>query len=315
MLSLHRHGFRAMGSPCELHLYAPTAAQADAAATAIRAGIERLEQLYSRYRDDSVTTRINRSAGSSAGVEVDAETAGLLDYAQQVYQLSDGLFDITSGVLRQVWDFKSGRLPAQARIDETLPRIGWQRLRWERPRLVLPVAGMELDFGGYVKEYAADAAADCARRNGIAHGLVELGGDIAVIGAHPDGSPWRVGIRNPRVPEQAIAMVDLHAGGIASSGDYERYMEVDGQRYGHILNPLTGWPVRGLSAVSVIAPQCLIAGSASTVAMLKGAAGPEFLRELGLPYLCIDEAGKLSGTLADSNLDAASEFPLSPQDG
>lgn len=281
-----------MGSPCEFHLYAREPAQAERAFTAARAEVERLEQKYSRYREDSVTSRINRSAGDARGIELDAETAALLDYAAQAYVQSDGLFDITSGVLRQVWDFKSGKLPAQSKIDEVLQRIGWHRVQWSSPRLVLPVNGMELDFGGYVKEYTADAAVQCLRANGIEHGLVELGGDIAVVGSHPDGSPWRVGVRHPQAPQQALAAVDLREGAIASSGDYERYMEVDGRRYCHILNPKTGWPVSGLVAVSVIAPQCLIAGTASTIAMLKGEAGIAWLEELGLPWFAVDATGR-----------------------
>ena len=286
-----------MGSPCELRLYARSTALAQTAFAAARAEIERLEQLYSRYRDDSTTSRINRSAGNSIGVEVDTETAALLDYAAQAYEQSDGLFDITSGVLRQVWDFKSGRLPDQSKIDEILQRIGWSRVRWQSPRLVLPVAGMELDFGGYVKEYAADATAACCRAHGIEHGLVELGGDICVIGPHPDGSPWRVGVRHPQAPQQAMAAMDLHEGAIASSGNYERYMEVDGVRYCHILNPKTGWPVQGLVAVSVMAPQCLIAGTATTIAMLKGADGTQWLSQLGLPWFAVDQQGRPSGSL------------------
>jgi thiamine biosynthesis lipoprotein len=295
-MQLFRYPFKVMGSPCELQLYASAQSQADAAAALAQRELLRLETAYSRFRDDSLATRINRSAGSAQGIEVDAETAGLLDYAQQAWQQSDGLFDITSGVLRQVWDFKSQRLPAQAQIDAMLPRIGWQRLRWERPRLWLP-RGMELDFGGYVKEYAADSAARVCREAGIRHGLVELGGDIALVGPHPDGRPWEVGIRNPRAPEKAIARIPLAQGAIASSGDYERYMNIGGHRYCHILNPKTGWPVQGLAGVSVVAEQCLIAGTASTVAMLKGEVeGPDWLAELGLTWLCIRPDGSLRGT-------------------
>lgn len=287
-----------MGSPCEFHLYAQEVALAERAFAAARAEIERLEQKYSRYREDSIASRINRSAGDARGIEVDAETAALLDYAAQAYAQSDGLFDITSGVLRQVWDFKSGRLPSQEKIDAVLQRIGWSRVQWRAPRLVLPLTGMELDFGGYVKEYTADAAVQCLRAQGITQGLVELGGDIGVIGPHPDGSPWRVGVRHPQAPQQAMAAVDLRDGAIASSGDYERYMEVDGRRYCHILNPKTGWPVNGLAAVSVMAPQCLIAGTATTIAMLKGTDGPAWLQELGLPWFAVDQQGRPCGTLS-----------------
>lgn len=288
----HRETFRAMGSPCALQLHAPSEAQAQQACVVVRAEIERLEQKYSRYRDDSVTSRINRSAGDTQGIEVDAETAALLDYAAQAYAQSEGLFDITSGVLRQAWDFRSGRLPEQHTIDALLPRVGWQRVRWQSPQLVLPIVGMELDFGGYVKEYTADVAAQCLQGAGIRYGLVELGGDVRIVGPHPDGSPWHVGVRHPQAPQQAIVTVDLHAGAIASSGDYERYMDIDGQRYCHILDPKTGWPVRGLQAVSVIAPQCLIAGTATTIAMLKGAQGVDWLRALGLPWFALDAQGQ-----------------------
>src|SRR5204862_4852338 len=135
------------------------------------------EQVYSRYRDDSVTTRINKSAGDPYGVEVDEETAGLLDYAAAAHEQSGGLFDLTSGVLRRAWDFKSGRVPEKKKIADLLPLIGWDKLVWRRPRLALPQAGMELDFGGFVKEYTADCAAQVCRASVIAHGLVELGGD------------------------------------------------------------------------------------------------------------------------------------------
>lgn len=288
-----------MGSVCEVRLYADDAPTAQSQAEVAQAEVRRLEKNYSRYLDDSVTSRINRSAGNVRGVDVDDETAGLIDYAKSAWEQSDGLFDITSGVLRRVWDFKTGRIPTPAEIDNTLQLIGWDKLRWRSPHLVLPSAGMELDFGGYVKEYAADRAAQVCRDAGARHGFVELGGDIALIGPHPDGAPWEVGVRNPRDPEVAIAQISLSSGGIASSGDYERFFERDGKRYCHILNPLTGWPVYGLAGVSVTAEQCLIAGTATTIAMLKGSSeGPEWLEQLGLRHLHIDTQGKIGGNLA-----------------
>lgn len=294
-MQLFRHAFRAMGSPCELQIYAVHEAAARRAALRGENEVRRLEAKYSRYRDDSLTALLQRSAGEVQGVEVDEETAGLLDYAEIAWRESDGLFDLTSGVLRRAWDFQSGQLPTPAQLEAVLSQVGWDKVHWKRPRLVLPKVGMELDFGGFVKEYAADSAARVVAEQGIAHGLVELGGDIRIIGPHPDGKPWQVGIRNPRAPEQAIAQVALMNGGIASSGDYERYMLVEGQRYCHILNPRTGWPVRGLASVSVVAEHCLIAGSAATVAMLKGRQGRDWLETLGLPYLAVDESGAMSG--------------------
>jgi thiamine biosynthesis lipoprotein len=291
--------FKAMGSPCQLHLHAESQARFQEAAEAALAEVVRLERKYSRYLEDSLASRINGSAGDPNGSLLDDETASLLDYAALAFEQSGGLFDITSGVLRRAWDFRSGRLPAPEQIEALRPLVGWEKIRWQRPRLVLPLAGMQLDFGGYVKEYAADRVAALCRDLGLRHGLVDLGGDLAAIGPHPDGSPWRVGIRHPRATGGAIASVALSAGGIATSGDYERCLVVDGKRYAHLLNPKTGWPVAGLASVTVAASHCLIAGTASTIAMLKGSrGGPAWLDRLGLPNLRVDAGGALSGPLA-----------------
>jgi thiamine biosynthesis lipoprotein len=310
-LNLVRHPFTAMGGPCELQLYADSPALAQAAFAAGEAEVRRLEARYSRYRDDSVVTRINRGAGGDP-VEVDDETARLLDYADTAFHQSDGAFDLTTGALRRAWDFKARRVPAQAALDAVQRHVGWDKLRWQRPRLTLP-EGMELDLGGVVKEYAADCAARALAGAGIVRGLVELGGDIAIVGPHPDGSAWQVGIRHPRDPETAIATVELARGAIASSGDYERFFEAAGRRYCHILDPRTGWPVQGLSAVSVIAPQCLVAGTATTIAMLKGPAqGPRWLAELGLPHLYVDASGAIGGTLSANPVKRALQTPPQP---
>jgi thiamine biosynthesis lipoprotein len=296
---VHRLAFRAMGSPCEVRLEG--VAGAEEIARAARAEVLRLEAKYSRYRDDSLATRINRSAGDKDGVEVDEETARLLDYAHASWVQSDGLFDVTSGILRRAWNFGSGTLPTQDAIDALLPLVGWDKLRWKAPRIVLPRAGMELDFGGYVKEYAADRAAEICRERGARHGLVDLGGDLALVGPHPDGTPWRVGIRDPRQRERALATLPLGWGAVASSGDYERCMIVDGVRYGHVLDPRTGWPVRGLAAASVVASHCLVAGTLTTIAMLKGEAGPQWLESNRAHCLYVTDAGRVGGSLVASS--------------
>lgn len=297
VMELYSIGFKAMGSRCELQLYAAKQ-QAQTVATQAVDLVRALEKKYSRYRAESVTSRINAAAGIGEPVAVDTETAALLDYADTLYQQSGGLFDITSGILRQAWDFKSNRLPTPEQLTRLLPRIGWHQVEWEAPHIHLPIKGMELDFGGYVKEYTADRVADLCRSEGIEHGLVNLGGDLHVVGPHPDGSPWRVGIQNPRCPERAIATIALCEGAIATSGDYERYMLVDGVRYCHLLNPLTGESLQpAYASASVIGARCLIAGSFSTIALLKSRAEPHWLAEQGLPYLLIDQQLHLQGTL------------------
>jgi thiamine biosynthesis lipoprotein len=154
---------------------------------------------------------------------------------------------------------------------------------------------MEIDFGGIGKEYAADRAAGVLLAAGAQHGFVNLGGDVRAIGPAADGSPWRIGIQHPRAEAGVtIGAIDLATEGLATSGDYERYLEIDGQRYCHILDPRTGWPVQHWQSVSVSAPVCAAAGACSTVAMLlPHDEALEFLRAQGLRYLAIDAAGEV----------------------
>jgi thiamine biosynthesis lipoprotein len=156
---------------------------------------------------------------------------------------------------------------------------------------------MEIDFGGIVKEYAVDRAAALCFAQGIKHGVINLGGDIKVIGPRADGNPWRIGIKHPYDKEGLLDTLLLHDGALASSGDYERCITVKGIRYGHVLNPKTGWPVRHLAAVSVVGDFCVVAGSASTIAMLKEDKGAEWLNDLGLPCLWVDVQGEIGGSI------------------
>lgn len=281
-----------MGCPCGLQIYAPDDVTADNVFKAVFAEVDRLDRYYTNYAPSSFTAAINRSAGDKKGIVVDPETATLLDYAQQCTLMSDGLFDITAGALRRAWIFeaKNPTLPSQQTLDKLLTLIGWDKVIWENPRLVLPQPGMMIDFGGVVKEYAADAAEKVCRSMDIYHGHIDMGGDIKIIGPHVDGSPWRIGVNHPRKPGEQIAAIKLGAGAIATSGDYERSIEIGGQTYSHILNPKTGWPVEGISSVTVIADHCLIAGSLTTISFLKGPKeGVKWLEELNIPFFCTDK--------------------------
>ena len=289
--------FAAMGSPCELQLISDSRDQLEEVAERALTELARIEAKYSRYREDSVVSLINARAGTGVATRVDEETARMLDYADTAYRESDGCFDITSGVLRKAWDFKNPRVPESAELAPLLELVAWRKVSWRAPYFLLPAAGMQIDFGGFAKEYAADRVADLCRDRGIGSGLVDLGGDIAIVGPKPDGAPWRVGIRDPQNPSRAMASIALSRGGVASSGSYERFIEVAGKRYCHILDPRTGWPVRGLAGVSVVSERCLLAGTAATVAMLKGQAGPRWLAELGLPHLWVDDDSLRGGSL------------------
>ena len=288
-----------MGGACRFLVDHVDEVQALAAIAAAESEVRRLQQKYSRYLEDSVTSRINRAAGCGQATAIDAETAALLQYANTLWQQSNGLFDLTAGILRRAWNFKSGCLPSQTQLDELLPLIAWEQVRWEPDSIYLPMAHMEIDFGGYVKEYASDCAATTLRSHAIKHGLIDMAGDMAVIGRQADGDAWQIGIRHPRHDSNAIATVSLPAGGLASSGDYERCIEINGRRFSHILNPATGWPIDGLCAVSVIADQCLVAGSAATIGMLKPRdQALDWLAHLGLAWLAVDADQQCHGTIS-----------------
>lgn len=287
--------FNAMGSPCEIKLYADSKARARHIAKRVIDEVNRLEAKYSRYRQESYLSRINQVAETGGSIELDQETAGLMDYVATCWQQSDGLFDVTSGILRKAWVFKDQSLPEPQAIESLLRYVGWQRLVWANPILSFPEVGLELDLGGAVKEYAVDRVSSLCWDAGIRHGLINLGGDIKVIGPHPDGAPWAIGIRHPRDPERIARTVYLKRGAMASSGDYERCLVIDGRRFGHVLNPKTGWPVSCLASVSVVAEFCVVAGSASTIAMLMEDRGPDWLRSMGVTHYWVDVDGHEGG--------------------
>jgi thiamine biosynthesis lipoprotein len=298
-MPLFRFGFRAMAAANELQLVAADEATARRVADLAIADVERVEAKYSRYRDDSVTTRINHAAGREP-VAIDAETAALLRYAVQCHRLSGGLFDVTSGVLRRVWDWKRKppQLPVPAALAETVALVDWASVELSDDSIRLPRAGMELDFGGIGKEYAADRAATICLEAGIRHGLVDLAGDVRALGTQESGAPWRVGIRHPRQEGGVIAYVELASSAIATSGDYERFVEIEGRRYCHILDPRSGMPVSAWQSVSVVAPLCVVAGSCSTIGMLLGRKAVAFLRRQKVEFVAIAADGSIHGTAA-----------------
>ena len=278
--------FRAMASPCEVLL--PLMSKEGAVGLASLAAREawRIEKKYSRYRTDSVTAWIHRHTG--AKVVLDDETTSLMNFAKQCFDLSEGLFDITSGVLRRAWTFDgSDRVPETARIRELLPLIGFEKIQWQAPCLVLP-SGMELDFGGIGKEYAVDRAYDLLSAVSSIPFLINFGGDLRANRPPPHGS-WQVAIERPDTEHEASMLLNLEHGALATSGDSRRYLLKEGTRYGHILNPLTGWPdPEAPRSITVAASSCTEAGLLSTLAMLRGAGARAYLDEQGVRYWLLE---------------------------
>ncbi|MBF0193003.1 MAG: FAD:protein FMN transferase [Magnetococcales bacterium] len=291
---VNRFVFQAMGSNNELLLLGDDKNKISNIANKVMDDVRDIERRYSRFLDDSILSKINNCAGKK-NIKVDKTTAAILNYADICFKQSDGLFDITSGVLRKVWNYNHNSPPSPQEIKNLLKYIGWQKVKWQNPDIYLPITGMEIDFGGIGKEYAADRAATICFESGVNKGFINLGGDLRVLGPQADEKPWKIGIRHPRQLGQFITHLPVWQGAVATSGDYERFFIHNGRRYHHLLQPSSGWPrVDACQSVTVIAPLCVVAGSASSVAMLNSEIKAlSWLKNLGLPHMCVLGNGKV----------------------
>jgi len=272
--------FKAMASPCEVLFDLTEFTQAQWLGELACEEALRIENKFSRYQLDNIIHQINNSRGRP--VEVDEETAGLLDFAGHLHEISNGRFDITSGVLRRLWSFDGGdRIPSRKQAKALLPLVGWHRIGWENPVIKVP-EGMEIDLGGLGKEYAVDRVAALLADRTKAAFLVNFGGDLRALGDRRDGRPWDVGVERPGFENQASLQLKLNKGALATSGDANRFLLSDGIRYPHILNPRTAWPVmKAPRSVTVLADTCTEAGLLATIAMLQGRDAENFLAQQG----------------------------------
>ena len=278
--------FRAMASPCEILIETNNEALASKLLTIARDEALRIEEKFSRYKPDNIIAQINHAAGKP--VALDDETRLLIDYADLCYQLSEGLFDITSGVLRRAWVFDgSDKIPAQNLIDQILPLVGWHKASLSNNQLHL-LPGMEIDLGGIGKEYAVDRVLYLLKQQTDSPLLVNFGGDLAVSGPQSHQQAWQVGIETPDAPDRAQQILEISAGALATSGDAKRFLLHQGKRYGHILNPKTGYPIENAPrSVTVAGSSCVQAGSLATLAILQGDNAENFLREQNCIFWCL----------------------------
>ena len=278
----HRATFLAMGSPCELLVETRDRNAADQVATIVAAEAWRVEDKFSRYLPGNIVAAIN--SGNGQPVTLDDETASLVDFAATLHDLSEGRFDITSGVLREVWRFDSSdNVPNARDVERVLARVGWDKVRWSNPQLTLQ-SGMEIDFGGIAKEYVVDRAAALAAEHTAAPCLVNFGGDLVATKPPARSGAWQVGVDTGHVGGKPL-MIRLANGGLATSGDARRFLLKDGVRYSHILDPITGWPVPDAPrSVPVAADTCTQAGMLSPLAMLCGPDAESFLDDQGVRH-------------------------------
>jgi len=285
----HSISFIAMASSCEVLIQSMNKQLADKIARTLTQEIWRIEDKYNRYDRQSVCSLINIKAGHS--VSIDQETFLLLNFAEQCYQLSDGLFDISSGVLRKAWIFDgSDSLPSKTKVSEVLKFVGWRKIKFDQQQITL-ANNMEIDFGGIGKEYAVDRAIILAKRITDKPVLVNLGGDLAVTSPRLNNEAWHVAIERPDIDDESATssnqdmIISLKQGALATSGDARRFLLKEGKRYGHILNAKTGWPInKAPRSITVVAPQCIQAGILATLALLQGNNAEQFLTEQDIKF-------------------------------
>jgi FAD:protein FMN transferase len=273
-------------------------AAAETLARAVENEALRIETKFSRFRETSVVSAINRDAGRTP-VAVDAETDFLVGAALELWKESGGRFDPTVGVLRKAWDFKVQRVPSPDEVAALLPLVSGASVSRRDGTIFLRRSGMEIDLGGVGKEYAVDRAAEVLREADVSSAIVEFAGDVRTVGSRGDGRPWRVGVAHPRRAGTIAFALNLRGdAGVATSGDYERGFVKDGVRYHHILDARTGWPVRGVASATAVARTAFEAGRCATLAMLLGPAeGFDLLERMpGVEGALITDTGDVLAT-------------------
>jgi len=276
-------GFDAMASPCEIIIETDERSLAKTIGEQVSDEVWRIEDKYSRYNPNSLCSQINSSNGKP--FTIDDETFALLNFADTCYQLSDGVFDITSGVLRKAWCFDcTDNIPSATTVSEVLKNIGWQKVKYDKLQITLP-SEMEVDFGGIGKEYAVDRAILIVKALTEQPVLVNLGGDLATNSARKNNQPWQVGVEHPGFVEKKTMVVSLFKGALATSGDAKRYLLKNGHRYSHILNAKTGFPIENAPrSITVSAPQCIQAGILATLSQMQGHNAEQFLSEQDIKH-------------------------------
>ena len=274
--------FPALGTRCEVQYAAPGGdTQAMAFERAAQSWVEAFEAKYSRFRPDSLVSRINAAAGRD-WVDVDAEMEGLMKLCDTLHFMTQGILDPTALPLLRLWNYKTDtpRVPAAAEVEAARRLVGWKKVQRAPGKVFLPEAGMGLDFGGFGKEYAVDITAQIAVDHGILNALVDFGHDLRAVGAPPGRPAWHIGLEDPKNPGASSGSMAIVGKGVASSGDYIRGFVIEGKRYGHIIDPRTGWPVsNGCLQATVVTSSCLQAGVLSTTAFVLGVPrGIEFIQ-------------------------------------
>ncbi len=296
----HTRTMLIMDTQVDVTYYHPSAQVAQADMAEIFAEMQRLENILSRYVAGSDVHRINEAAGREA-VQVNPETIEVLRSALEFAALSNGVFDPTIAPLLELWGFggESPAVPTHEDLLQALELVNYSlvEIDEEKERVFLPLPGMKLDLGGIAKGYIVDRGQQSAQELASA-AFINAGGDISIRGSKPSGEDWRVAVQDPQKPDRFIAIISMEEGSVATSGDYQRYFEVDGTRYHHIIDPHTGMPADELSSVTVVAADTITADALSTAIFILGREkGSELVEKLpGVDVIIMDKIRNITYT-------------------
>jgi len=287
-----------MGSRFDITVVAPDEKTGNAYIDTAVMEITRIEKIISSWDENSETALINRNAGISP-VKVSRELFDLIIRAKKISELTEGAFDISYAAMDKVWKFDGSlkTLPSEEEIKQSVRNVGYQNIELNEDSLTvfLPKPGMKIGFGAIGKGYAADVTKDLLKKKGVAGGIINASGDMNVWGKQANGDPWKVGITNPLNHDKVFSWFDLDDQAVVTSGDYEKYVEFNGKRYAHIIDPRTGWPATGLISVTVFAPKAELADALATSIFIMGEeVGIDFVNQLySVECIIIDEAGNI----------------------
>ncbi|AVR46747.1 thiamine biosynthesis protein ApbE [Christiangramia fulva] len=260
--------------------------------------ITRIEKLISSWDPSTQTSQINRNAGIKP-VKVSPELYNLIDRALKISEITDGAFDISYASMDKIWKFDGSmtKMPSEDEIKESVSKVGYQNiiLNPADTSVFLKKQGMKIGFGAIGKGYAADQAKKLLMKEGVEAGIINASGDMNTWGTKPNGEAWKIAITNPMNKEHAFALLPIENRAVVTSGDYEKFVNFNGIRYSHIINPKTGYPATGIISSTVFAPKAELADALATSVFVMGIdAGIDRINQLpGVECIIVDEEGKV----------------------
>ncbi len=282
-----------MGSRFEITVTAKNAEIGNSYIDTAVSEISRIEKLISSWDPDSQTSQINRNAGKHP-VKVAPELFDLIERANGISKLTDGAFDITYASMDQIWKFDGSmtKMPNENDIKASVARVGYKNIELDKANrtVFLKLPDMKIGFGAIGKGYAADRAKALLMEKGVLSGIINASGDMNTWGKQPNGEAWQVAITNPMNKQEAFALLPISEGAVVTSGNYEKFVNFNGKRYSHIIDPRTGYPSSGVSSVTVFAPKAELADALATSVFVMG-------KEIGLDR--IDQMPKIECVIID----------------